>query len=249
MLPCVTHLPSESGETIVLLSSSRTKRTSESNATIIYRRPTTATYRHSSQAEMANTDGATSFTTSSGSSPLYPQTLCITDANIPIIAAFFMEQNITLPPDYTGAALITFMRNFIAYKVEADVLRTSARILHTGNAIITIKFSTPAACRHAFQILSQSKAFEGCKIQCLDDCLMVYPYVTNFVRHANVRPREYLTVVSWTVLERWGPIIISEPDSPWSYILFSKPKPNNNAFHFSPLALPDSCCEHAQSTP
>ncbi|KAG0133423.1 hypothetical protein HOY82DRAFT_538243 [Tuber indicum] len=189
-LPGVTPLPSETGGTTVPLSSSQTKRTRERNSTIIYRRPTTATYRHLSQAEMTNYDGATSFTSYSGSSSLYPQSLRITDANIPNIVAFFEEQHISLPADYTGAALITFMRNFIAHKVEADVLRTSARILHTGNAIITLRFSTPAACRRAFQILSQSKAFEGCKILCLDDSLMVYPYFTNFVRHANVRPRE-----------------------------------------------------------
>ncbi|KAG0133420.1 hypothetical protein HOY82DRAFT_604887 [Tuber indicum] len=118
---------------------------------------------------MPHSDSATSFTTSSGPSSPSQQTVRITGVAISNLMAFLVEHNITLPAEYTGAALITSMRNFIAYKVDANVLRTTARIPHNGKAIISIKLATTTACRHALEILSQSRAFDGCNIQCLED--------------------------------------------------------------------------------
>ncbi|KAG0133378.1 hypothetical protein HOY82DRAFT_669077 [Tuber indicum] len=99
----------------------------------------------------------------------HPLTLCIKGVNNSNFVDFFKEHNISLPADYPWPAFIAFVFNYIPQEAEAEVIHTTTDRLQNGGMDFSITLSNAAACYHVFHILSQSKAFRGCDIQCRGD--------------------------------------------------------------------------------
>ncbi|KAG0133416.1 hypothetical protein HOY82DRAFT_538237 [Tuber indicum] len=120
------------------------------------------------EAAIPNNDAATpSATLTAGSSPP-PLLLRIADAERANFIQFFNEQNITLPSDRSWPGLVAHMANFIAEQGDAEVLCTTTYTLPNGYMDVFIELSTVGACLRGFQMLSQSRAFAFCTVDCLD---------------------------------------------------------------------------------
>ncbi|KAG0130077.1 hypothetical protein HOY82DRAFT_609971 [Tuber indicum] len=127
--------------------------------------PTTAA-SHRPRSEVEIIDLTSSMTTTVTSSPS-PQlsTLYVTRWHRDNFIEFCKEKNISFHPDYSWKTFIWLVAKFIVEDREAEILQTDWKKLANADLAMTIHLSTAAACHRGFEILSHSRAFEGCDIQ------------------------------------------------------------------------------------